>query len=204
MKKILLSFLTLSVVLLSSCSKNDENEVNPSESNTIEVDATSSATWQYVSLAEQKVIGSGKESAEDNAIWAKRKDWDLAICRFMVRSNSGLSTSVNAQGGVHTFDESLSFESIKTLPSNPTFVVDKMYMEYFEKGMKQIIHSSAQVITFKKDKNGDRIMPPVFMHSPIYLFRSADGKSFYKVDFLRYKNADGVSGHVALEIGKMN
>lgn len=204
MKKIVLSFLTLSIVLLSSCNKNDENEVNPSQSNTIEVDATSSATWQYVSLAEKKVIGSGKESEEDNASWAKRKDWDLAICRFMVRSNSGLSTSVDAQGGVHTFDESLSFESIKSLPSNPTFMVDKMYMEYFEKGMKRIVHSSAQVIAFKKDKDGNRIMPPVFIHAPIYLFRSVDSKSYYKVDFLRYKNADGISGHVALEIEKMN
>ena len=59
----------------------------------------------YKFNARTDVIGTGAESEADNAAWAARTDWDLAVCRYNIRTNSGTSSSTGANGGVYTISE---------------------------------------------------------------------------------------------------
>ena len=59
----------------------------------------------YKFNARTDVNGTGAESEADNAAWAARTDWDLAVCRYNIRTNSGTSSSTGANGGVYTISE---------------------------------------------------------------------------------------------------
>ena len=74
---------TAVLLALSSCSKEQGNGGGEG-GNVLEasVNASESGVWQYFSFAEGKVVGSGKEDETDNAAWAARTDWDIAINRY--------------------------------------------------------------------------------------------------------------------------
>ena len=203
MKKIF-ALLTISMLAFAACSDDDDPIIpgggdggnQPAETHEAYIDATAKKTWTYFSLAENKVVGTGEESAEDDAAWAKRTDWDLAINRYMIRTNSGAATSVGAKGGVYICPEHLSFEDLKGVPAKAEFKEDTAVTSEGMSGVTTVVKSEATVILFKKNADGSSIMPPVYLKAPLYVFRSADGKKAYKVDFFQYKNEEGASGHV--------
>ena len=59
----------------------------------------------YKFNARTDVNVTGAESEADNAAWAARTDWDMAVCRYNIRTNSGTSSSTGANGGVYTISE---------------------------------------------------------------------------------------------------
>ena len=73
------------LLALSSCSKEQGNGGGEG-GNVLEasVNASESGVWQYFSFADNKVVGSGKEDETDNAAWAARTDWDIAISRYSI------------------------------------------------------------------------------------------------------------------------
>ncbi|MEG1794249.1 MAG: HmuY family protein [Rikenellaceae bacterium] len=195
MKKV---FLTLSVlfIALTSCSDND-NSTPSSGANETYIDATSNTTWHYYSLTNNKVVGTGEETVADNALWFARSDWDFAINRFFVRTNSGEATTVKADGGVYTCAPSISFASVMSLPENVIFIKDKTMTLDIMNGKKfTSIMSTAAVVKFKTAEDGTLVMPPVYMQTPVYIFRTADGKQSYKVQFTQYQNENKQTGHV--------
>lgn len=194
------TFLTtlLSIVILSftSCSKNGPDEQPPAETNEAYIDATSKTTWSYFSLSQNKVIGTGEENEKDNLKWAARKDWDLAVNRYSIRTNSGAATSAGALGGVYTFDAAVSFGAVKTVPSGIIFTADKAVTSEGMGGVTTIVKSDATVILFKKNDDGSLVMPPVYLQAPVYIFRTVDGNHYYKVQFTQYQDENKVTGHV--------
>lgn len=202
--KIFLSALFSMVILgFSSCSKDDSTEQPPVESKEAYINATSKTTWHYFSLAENKVVGTGEENATDNAAWAARKDWDVAVNRYLVRTNSGAATSVSAQGGVYTFGASTTFNSVTAIPDGATFAADKAVTSEGMGGSTTVVQSVAAVILFKKNEDGSTIMPPVYLQAPVYIFRTADGTEHYKVQFTQYQDENKVTGHVKFYSAKI-
>lgn len=165
------------------------------------MDATSKTTWTYFSLSKGEVIGTGAESEADNAAWAARTDWDLAVCRYNIRTNSGTSSSTGANGGVYT--STMTFEGLSSIPADAAFEADKLVTSSGMGGEKTVSESSATVITFKTNADGSKVMPPVYLKAPVYVFRTADGGSAYKVEFTQYQNEDKVTGHVKFRFAKI-
>ena len=198
MKKIFL-LSAIALVAFVSCSDDDDPKVDiPFESvtNEVSVDATSSTTWHYYSFTDDKWIGEGEQTDTDDASWFARTDWDIAINRYHVRTNSGASTSVGAQGGFYECDASTTFESLTKLPTGLTYEVDQLITSTGMSGTTTVAKSGAVVTVFKTNEDGSMIMPPVYLKAPIYLFRTADGQSYFKVEFTQYKNDSGDSGYV--------
>ncbi len=201
------TFFILTTILFSlsfsSCSSDDDPTKQPGATTEVYVDATSKTAWNYYSLAEGKLVGSADESSANNATWAARKDWDIAIQRYNLRTNSGEFSTVNAQGGVYTFDANTTFASVSSVPAGINFVTDKAITSEGMSGTTTVIRSDATVILFKKNEDGSSIMPPVYLQAPVYIFRTADGKSYYKVQFTQYKNENDVTGHVKFNIAQL-
>jgi hypothetical protein len=201
MKKVFI-ILTMSVLTLSfaSCSKDDDEKI-PQAGETKEsyIDASSQTAWNYFSFAENKIVGSAEESDENNATWGARKDWDIAIRRYNIRTNSGAFTTAGASGGVYTLDAATTYASIQQVPANAVFEIDQAITSQGMGGTTTIVRSTAQVIVFKANEDGSLIMPPVYLPAPVYIFRSADGNSFYKVLFTQYLNEASVAGHVTFD-----
>jgi len=203
MKKLLLS-MSVALFALTACSKDEESTPAPVASETKEasIDATSKTSWTYFSLSENKVIGTAEESEVENAKWFARADWDLAVCRYKIRTNSGEATTVGSKGGVYTFDKDTKFDAVNKLPKGVEFIVDKT-VTYLGMGYKPTlgVMSKALVVEMKKtwdetEKKWKTIMPPVYLKTPVYVFRTADGKATYKVQFTQYQDENKESGHV--------
>lgn len=114
-------FLGIIVFFLSFCCitcKEDENggkNTVPAETKTLKIDGINDQSWTYISFESGKVIGSSElgNAAEDSA-WATRKDWDMAICGDMLRTNSG--TSGEGNGGIISINDK-SFNAIDQAPA---------------------------------------------------------------------------------------
>ncbi|MDE7102857.1 MAG: HmuY family protein [Bacteroidales bacterium] len=197
----LLAALMLTGVLsmATSCDNNKDPEAETAE---VAVDATETGVWHYFSFTTGAEVGTGKES-DDNAAWFARKDWDIAFNKYSLRTNSGAATTVGAQGGVYTFAESVTFADAN-LPGGAAFVEDKAIETETMGGTTVTVKSEATVILFKKNADGETIMPPVYLKAPVYAFRTADGLGIYKVEFTQYKDAEGVSGKILFNVQKMN
>ncbi|GHV08919.1 hypothetical protein FACS1894160_4010 [Bacteroidia bacterium] len=193
-----------------SCSKDDEEDPQPGETHESYINANVSTTWNYYSFAEDKVVGTADESAESNAVWAARKDWDIAVQRYHIRTNSGEFTTVGARGGVFTCDSAATFSSILKVPSDAQFVEDKV-TSYPSMGGSTVtrIQSKAIVVGMKEEWNEEKkqwvtMMPPIYLQRPVYIFRTADGNNYYKVLFTQYVNEDAAAGHVKFNLSKIS
>lgn len=200
MKHISTIITAIAVSLIAiSCTKSGTPSADPAKEGY--VDATSKTTWTYFSLSKGEVIGTGAESEADNAAWAARTDWDLAVCRYNIRTNSGTSSSTGANGGVYT--STMTFEGLSSIPADAAFEADKLVTSSGMGGEKTVSESSATVITFKTNADGSKVMPPVYLKAPVYVFRTADGGSAYKVEFTQYQNEDKATGHVKFRFAKI-
>lgn len=129
-----------------------------------------------------------------------RTDWDIAICRYKVRTNSG--TSGDGTGGLYTFGDDVTVSNIGSLTINPSdFVAD---VTYATSGMSDVKYESTStaLVTWWDT------MPPVYYQSPLYLLRSGDGNKYYTVNFTEYDGADGkgqpTSGIITFEFTEMS
>jgi hypothetical protein len=195
--------LAFAMITLASCSKDDVPEPKTGETKTVNIDATSKTTWHYYSFSEEKVIGTGEEYASSNASWFARTDWDIAIQRYSVRTNSGDATTIGSKGGVYTCDENVEFATLEEVPAGAVFETDNTITKSSHGSTYEIILSTAQVIQFKTNADGSLVMPPVYLPSPVYIFKTADGEDTYKVNFTQYANADGVTGHVEFDVAQL-
>lgn len=198
--------LATALVVLASCEKdtNDDPKPKTGDAKTISIDATSKTTWHYYSFSEEKVIGTGEEDSTSNASWFARDDWDIAIKRYLVRTNSGDATTADANGGVYTCDEDIKLATLEEVPAGAVFEKDQTITKGGHGGSYEIVLSTAQVIQFKTEEDGSKVMPPVYLPSPVYIFKTADGNSYHKVNFTQYINDDGVSGHVKFEVAQLD
>lgn len=204
MKQSIYFFLAVFLIAFASCDKENEQPQGAGDTQSYEIDATSRTTWHYFSFKNKKVVGTGEETKADNDKWFARTDWDIAVCRYKVRTNSGTSTTAGAKGGLYTCPADVSYASVDKLPNSPLFVADKMVTSKGHGGTVTISHSTAKVTQFKTKEDGSMLMPPVYYASPVYIFKTADGKENYKVNFTQYINEKGVTGHVKFDYATLH
>ena len=192
-KTIILLICAAAALSIAACSKQEADKTS-GEAKEASIDATSKTTWSYYSLVDAKIAGTGEETEADNGAWAARTDWDIAVCRYNVRTNSGAATSVGAKGGVYVSSE--SFDALKKLPEGIKFEEDVVVTSTGMGGTTSVVHSTATVIEFQRNEDGSMVMPPVYLKAPVYIFRSADGKKCFKLEFTQYQDENKESGHV--------
>ncbi|MDE7356198.1 MAG: HmuY family protein [Rikenellaceae bacterium] len=195
MKKIFALMMSAGL-LVSGCGKSDGGD-EPFVGQTIEagVDASQNGLWHYFSFKTGEFVGTGQESTADNIKWRDSKEWDMAVCRYNLRFNGGASTAVGSEGGVYICADGVGFENVKSA-AGVDFELDRQMTVEGMGGSSTVVQSPATVVEFKRNEDGDMIMPPVYLKAPVYVVRTADGNSYYKVEFTQYKDADGVSGKV--------
>ena len=196
MKKTIFFLAALTAALtFASCDKNNGN--NGGDTGTeVSIEATKTGQWHYFSFAQNQELGVADDS---DTSWKERTDWDIAINKYSIRTNSGDSTTSGA-GGVYTCEAGVTFASLTAVPAGATFEADKTVTETGMGGETTTTKSTATVIQFQLDANGDKVMPPVYLPSPVSIFRIAAGSKHYTVSFTQYQGigADGatVSGRV--------
>lgn len=218
-------FAIFSSFLFVACNKDKEMpEPTPENKQGVITTSISDKNWHYFSLTENKIVGSDEESLKNNAQWGARNDWDFAVRSYHIRTNSGKFTTAGAKGGVHiyktakgkggvyyVFDNNIPFASVKKVPSDAIFETDKTqtYMEM--SGMKSAVQSEAKTFTFEveeKEVKGEKKwvmkMPPIFLPAPLCIFRTADGNSYYKVQFANVLDDKGKYGVVKFNFAKIN
>ena len=89
MKIILRIIITAALLLpLVSCIEGEEQDFTGSEVEFFSVPDV----WTYISFESGEVVGTGKlGDAESDAAWAMRRDWDIAVCDTLLRTNGGNS-----------------------------------------------------------------------------------------------------------------
>jgi hypothetical protein len=199
------AFAVFTATLFTSCddktSYDDKPKVGKTKS--VYIDATSNTAWHYYSLQNGQLVGSADESTDNNAVWSARQDWDIAIRRYNIRTNSGAFTTASAKGGVFAFDGNTTFESVNKVPTDALFEVDTAITSSGMGGTTTIVRSEATVIVFEKNPDGSLVMPPVYLQAPVYVFRTAGGNNYYKVQFTQYVNDTGATGHVAFDMAEI-
>lgn len=203
MKKLLYLFVAILFIAFTACDDDDDEPRGAGKTLSKYIEATSSSTWHYFSFKDTTVVGSGAETEADNAAWFARTDWDIAIRKYHVRTNSRGATSVGSQGGVFTCPENVSYAALETVPDTAVFAADKMIPVAGHGGTSDVMKSTAQVIQFKMEWDTEtetwkKVMPPVYLQSPVYIFKTADGKDTYKLNFTQYEK-EGTSGHVKFD-----
>ena len=104
-KTLLVFFIlhSLFIILITSCSSDsDSGQIETHEEQIIGVETM---RWTYYSLETGSVIGLsdfGDEEVDER--WRVRKDWDIALCGELIRTNSG--TSGVGEGGIIAIDDS--------------------------------------------------------------------------------------------------
>lgn len=204
MKKVLLT-LSIALIAFVSCSKDEASVPMVGEINETYIDASSKTTWHYYNLASNKFIGTGENTEAGNKEWFARTDWDLAISTHHIRTNSGVSSSTSAKGGTYTLAPTVTFASVLELPAEAKFKQDRE-IEVAGMGSKPAVYHKSEdtVIYFKIDEEtGKVMMPPIYLATPVYIFRTANGKEYYKVQFTQYQNENKISGHVKFNVASI-
>ncbi len=198
MKKSIL-LIAAAVLAFAACNKTEQFSREAEEAY---IDATSKTTWTYFSLSAGELVGTGEENESDNAAWAARTDWDFAVCRYNVRTNSGKATSVGAKGGVYVSDQ--KFDALTGVPQDAVFETDEVVTSRGMSGVTSVVQSKATVITFMTNEDGSKVMPPVYLKAPVYIFRTADGEKCFKVEFTQYQDENKVTGHVKFNFARLS
>jgi len=115
-------YIYILAVLMATACGSDNKEPSPKEN---EVNTTISGItddkWTYFSFSMGRAVGQSTfASDEEDAAWAKRSDWDFAICGDYLKTNGG--TSGNGKGAVQRITDT-NFDLLDKVPSDG-FLVD--------------------------------------------------------------------------------
>ena len=110
--KIILSFIIV-VGLCCGCNRGGGHE--PAVAAEVTIHGLEEGKWVYFSVKDGATVGTSTFLSEsEDSEWAKRTDWDFAICGDCLKTNSG--TSGNGAGGILR-DNAHNFQTLKEAPS---------------------------------------------------------------------------------------
>ena len=109
--------------------------------------------------------------------------------------------TVGAKGGIYTSAQ--TFDTLTEVPSGAVFETDKIITSSGMSGETSVSESNATVITFQTNADGSKVMPPVYLKAPVYIVRTADGSTSYKVEFTQYQDENKVTGHVKFNFARI-
>ena len=108
--------ILLSVIIITSffsCKK--DKTATPIQSQTFEINATSSTTWKYFSFATNDTV-TVTDPANSTA-------WDLAFQRYRIKTNGGKSGNGMGSAANSYQKGQTGFDALKTISDTATFAV---------------------------------------------------------------------------------
>jgi hypothetical protein len=172
--------------LLIGCSKNSDNA--PLQSQTFEVNSTSSTAWKYFSFEKNDTITVADPSTST--------EWDLAFQRYRIRTNGGKSgTGMGAAANFYKKGQS-GFDELTVVSDTSTFVEDDEIQIAVQQGYATYIVNPLLYtwFTIELATQGTQIVPS----DNIYIVKTADGK-YAKIWIKSYYSATNVSGYVSFQ-----
>ena len=185
MKK-LFYVLPLVIGLAAGCSK--ENSNLPIQSQSFEVNSTSSTTWKYFSFAKNDTI-----MVSDPLI---SKEWDLAFQRYRIKTNGGMSGNGQGCAANSYLKGQTGFDALKIVPDTATFSSDESVSIAVQQGYATYVINPEIYTWFTMElaTQGTQIVPSDY----IFIVKTGDGK-FAKVWFKSYYSAENLSGYVTFQ-----
>lgn len=182
----LLYLIPVAFAILTSCSKDDSGK--PIQSQTFEVNSTSSTTWKYFSFAKNDtvLVADPLNSTE----------WDLAFQRYRIKTNGGKSGSGKGSVANSYLKGQTGFDALKAVPDTASFTSDDSFNIAVQGGYATYIVNPEIYTWFSIElaPQGTQIVPSDF----VYIVKTNDGK-YAKVWLRSYYSATNVSGHVTFQ-----
>ena len=114
MKRYGIILLCLIGCLCGGCGRGGGHE--PAVAAEVTIHGLEEGRWVYFSVRDGATVGSSTFLSEsEDAEWAKRSDWDFAICGDYLKTNGG--TSGNGYGGILR-DSGHNFQTLTEAPAD--------------------------------------------------------------------------------------
>jgi len=185
MKKIVY-VLTLVLVLSTGCTK--ENSTTPIQSQTFEVNSTSSTTWKYFSFAKNDTIAVSDPLTSN--------EWDLAFQRYRIKTNGGMSGSGLGSAANSYLKGQAGFDELKIVPDTATFSADTSVNIAVQQGYATYVINPEiySWFTIELAAQGTQIVSSDY----IFIVKTGIGK-YAKVWFKSYYSVTNASGYVTFQ-----
>ena len=110
------------LLLFSACQPNRQE--NKAEE--VIINGLSDTEWSYFSFESGTVVGRSElNNKEQDAQWASRKDWDIAICGDYIKTNSGTSGNGFAGAQINTTS---TYDALTEAPADG-YLIDTLYLD---------------------------------------------------------------------------
>jgi hypothetical protein len=183
-KHVLLS----AIIFVSFIACKKENNNQPIQSQTFEINSTKSTVWKYFSFAKNDTV-----TVTDPAT---SSDWDLAFQRYRVKTNGGLSGNGMGSAANSYKKGQTGFDALTVIPDTTTFASDASISIAVQEGYKDYIVNPVLYTWFTLEyaTQGTQIVPSDY----IYFVKTGTGK-YAKVWFKSYYSATNLSGYVSFQ-----
>lgn len=185
MKK--LTYLSLGILfLLYACKEDDVKPVI--ESQTFEINATSSTEWKYFSFESNDTV---KITDPSNST-----DWDLAFQRYRIKTNSGKSGSGQGGAANSELEGQSGYDELNIVPESLSYAVDDTVQIAVNGGYAKYVVNPTLYgwFTMEMATMGTQIVPS----DQIFIVKTGKGK-FAKVWIKGYYSTSNVSGYVTIQ-----
>ena len=110
------------LLLFSACQPNRQE--NKTEE--VVLNGLSDTEWSYFSFESGTVVGRSElNNKEQDAQWASRKDWDIAICGDYIKTNGGTSGNGFAGAQINTTS---TYDALTEAPADG-YLIDTLYLD---------------------------------------------------------------------------
>lgn len=146
-------------------------------------DDKSDNSWIYFSFEKGDTVKIDKSNYQAS------KDWDIAFCKYYVRTNSGVSTDCGALGGAVATGKD-NFDAVTVVPAASEFIVDEnIAVQVMGGGTKNFTGCKAFSIRDKYFATWYYFLNPVDFpgemgyvgNETVFVVRTADGKKYAKL-----------------------
>lgn len=231
MKTRIIITICTALSLLTACVEYD---ALPFEGKTLPRKTEYGNDWLYYNLKQDKYLnpkisGDSTNGNKADIIEGKqfnRTDWDIAFNRYNIRTNSGLSGS----GKSGAYDMGLvayeDINSVSQIPDDAKFIADKEYLITMNEQMWNELYFPINKEPWFDPNSGPKQMkstantllenalrfagpPPEYTPSNhVYILRTADGKSYFKLQIIswydQYKSIGERGGKISFKCDKLN
>lgn len=174
------------IATLFSCNKEDTKL--PIQSQTFEINSTSSTKWKYFSFASNDTVTVADPTHSNT--------WDLAFQRNRIKTNGGESGNGSGSAANSYQKGQIGFDALKIVADTTTFLADISVSIAVQQGYANYVINPVLNTWFSLEfaTQGTQIVPRDY----IYIVKTATGK-YSKVWIKSYYSATNLSGYVTFQ-----
>ena len=176
-------------VVFTSCEKDEDNQPQPANTETITIDASAYDKWVYFSFE--------KGTTVEISDYKTSSEWDLGFHRYDLRVNCG--SSGPGQGGTYATGET-DFTTVTTAPTSGYALNDSISIAVDVSSMPPVMETvpGDSVLASWVEMTYGQSGPEYTYSDEIFVVKTASGK-YAKIWLKDYFSAEGNSGHVTMK-----